>query len=155
MVGIRLEPGIGLAGKVLQSGKPMLTNDYLSIADLPSGSPFERYHASLAIPFDWGEELRGIISVGYARPHHLTQDDLALLATFAELAAVACRNASLHAAIAEEARTDGADRLPQPRRAARGLLREIERAARVPGRASRSSSSTSTTSSRSTRSTAT
>jgi hypothetical protein len=35
MVGIRLEPGIGLAGKVLQSGEPMLTNDYLSIAALP------------------------------------------------------------------------------------------------------------------------
>ncbi len=72
----------------------MLTNDYLRIAGLPSGSPFERYHASLAIPFDWSEQLSGILSVGYARPHHATQDDLALLQTFAELAAAACRNAS-------------------------------------------------------------
>ena len=89
MVGIELEPGVGLAGKVLQSGKPMLTNDYLSIAVLPSGSPFERYHASLAIPFEWSEQLSGIISVAYVRPHHVNQDDLALLETFAELAAAA------------------------------------------------------------------
>jgi diguanylate cyclase (GGDEF)-like protein len=134
MVGIRLEPGIGLAGKVLQSGRPMLTNDYLSIADLPSGSPFERYQASLAIPFEWSEELRGIISVGYARPQHLTQDDLALLATFAEFAAAACRNASLHAAIAEEARTDGLTGCLNHAALHESLLREIERAARVPGR---------------------
>ena len=134
MVGIRLEPGIGLAGKVLQSGKPMLTNDYLSIAALPSGSPFERYHASLAIPFEWSEELRGIVSVGYARPHHVTQDDLALLETFAELAAAACRNASLHAAIAQEARTDGLTGCLNHAALHESLLREIERAARVAGR---------------------
>ena len=134
MVGIRLEPGIGLAGKVLQSGKPMLTNDYLSIAALPSGSPFERYHASLAIPFEWSEELRGILSVGYARPHHVSQDDLALLETFAELAAAACRNASLHAAIAQEARTDGLTGCLNHAALHESLLREIERAARIPGR---------------------
>jgi diguanylate cyclase (GGDEF)-like protein len=134
MVGIRLEPGIGLAGKVLQSGKPMFTNDYLNIAGLPSGSPFERYHASLAIPFEWSAELRGIISVGYARPHLVTEDDLALLETFAELAAAACRNASLHAAIAQEARTDGLTGCLNHAALHESLLREIERAARVPGR---------------------
>jgi diguanylate cyclase (GGDEF)-like protein len=134
MVGIRLEPGIGLAGKVLQSGRPMLTNDYLSIAALPSGSPFERYHASLAIPFEWSGELRGILSVGYARPHTVSQDDLALLETFAELAAAACRNASLHAAIAKEARTDGLTGCLNHAALHESLLREIERAGRVPGR---------------------
>jgi diguanylate cyclase (GGDEF)-like protein len=134
MVGIRLEPGIGLAGKVLQTGEPMLTNDYLSIAALPSGSPFERYHASLAIPFEWSEQLRGIISIGYARPHRVTPDDLALLETFAELAAAACRNASLHAAIAQEARTDGLTGCLNHAALHESLLREIERAARVPGR---------------------
>ena len=134
MVGIRLEPGIGLAGQVLQSGKPMLSNDDLSIAALPSGAPFERYHASLAIPFEWREELRGIISVGYARPHHVSQDDLALLETFAELAAAACRNASLHAETAQEARTDGLTGCLNHAALHESLLREIERAARVPGR---------------------
>ena len=134
MVGIRLEPGAGLAGKVLQTGRPMLTNDYRSIAGLPAGSPFERYHASLAIPFEWSEELRGIISVGYARPHHVTQDDLSLLETFAELAAAACRNASLHAGIAQAARTDGLTGCLNHAALHESLQREIERAARVPGR---------------------
>ena len=112
----------------------MLTNDYRSIAALPSGSPFERYQASLAIPFEWSEQLRGILSVGYARPHHVSQDDLALLETFAELAAAACRNASLHAAIAQEARTDGLTGCLNHAALHESLLREIERAARVPGR---------------------
>ncbi len=134
MVGIRLEPGIGLAGKVLQTGKPMLTNDYRSIAALPSGSPFERYHASLAIPFEWSEDLRGILSVGYSRPHHVTEDDLSLLENFAELAAAACRNAGLHAAIAQAARTDGLTGLLNHAALHESLLREIERAARAPGR---------------------
>jgi diguanylate cyclase (GGDEF)-like protein len=134
MVGIRLEPGVGLAGKVLQSGEPMLTNDYRSIAALPAGSPFERYHASLAIPFEWSEDLRGILSVGYARPHHVGQDDLSLLETFAELAAAACRNASLHSAITQAARTDGLTGCLNHAALHESLLREIERAARVPGR---------------------
>ena len=79
-------------------------------------------------------ELRGILSVGYARPHHVTQDDLALLETFAELAAAACRNASLHAAIAQEARTDGLTGCLNHAALHESLLREIERAARVAGR---------------------
>ena len=134
MVGVRLEPGIGLSGKVLQSGEPMLTNDYQSIAALPAGSPFERIQASLAIPFEWSEGLRGILSVGYARPHHVGQDDLSLLETFAELAAAACRNASLHAAISQAARTDGLTGCLNHAALHESLLREIERAARVPDR---------------------
>jgi len=134
MVGIRLEPGIGLAGKVLQSGRAMLTDDYRSMAGLPEGSPFERYQASLAVPFEWSEEVRGIISVGYSRPHHVTEDDLSLLETFAELAAAACRNASLHTAIAQAARTDGLTGCLNHAALHETLLREIERAARVPGR---------------------
>jgi diguanylate cyclase (GGDEF)-like protein len=134
MVGIRLEPGVGLAGKVLQTGEPMLTNDYRSMAALPDGSPFERYQSSLAIPFEWNEDLRGILSVGYARPRHVDEDDLALLETFAELAAAACRNASLHAAITQAARTDGLTGCLNHAALHESLLREIERAARVPGR---------------------
>jgi diguanylate cyclase (GGDEF)-like protein len=134
MVGIRLEPGVGLAGKVLQTGRPMLTNDYQSIAALPDGSPFERYHASLAIPFEWSEDLRGILSVGYARPHHVSHEDLSLLETFAELAAAACRNASLHSAISHAARTDSLTGCLNHATLHETLLREIERAARIPGR---------------------
>ena len=96
MIGVRLEPGIGLSGKVLQSGEAMLTNDYQSIAALPAGSPFQRIQASLAIPFEWSEDLRGIISVGYARPHDVSQDDLSLLETFAELAAATRRTSAAH-----------------------------------------------------------
>jgi diguanylate cyclase (GGDEF)-like protein len=48
-----------------------------------------------------------VLWVGFRDPSQATEHDLALLESFAELAAVACRNASVHAGLAEAARTDG------------------------------------------------
>jgi hypothetical protein len=78
VIGYRLATGGGLAGKVLRRGRSMLTNDYQRIAGLPDDSPFARYRASVAVPFQWSDELRGVLSVGYAREHEVTQDDVAL-----------------------------------------------------------------------------
>jgi diguanylate cyclase (GGDEF)-like protein len=55
----------------------------------------------------WDGEARGVLWVGFQRAAKATEQDLALLESFAELAAVACRNASVHAGLAEAARTDG------------------------------------------------
>ena len=45
----------------------------------------------------WDGEARGVLWVGFRRAGAATEHDLALLESFAELAAVACRNASVHA----------------------------------------------------------
>jgi diguanylate cyclase (GGDEF)-like protein len=55
----------------------------------------------------WDGEGRGALWVGFLGEHGAADDDLELLASFAELAAVACRNASVQAGLAEAARTDG------------------------------------------------
>jgi diguanylate cyclase (GGDEF)-like protein len=55
----------------------------------------------------WDGEARGVLWVGFRAPARATEHDLGLLESFAELAAVACRNASVHAGLAEAARTDG------------------------------------------------
>lgn len=107
LAGFKLRPGQGLAGKVFHSGVPMLSNEFRRISGLPPDSPFARVHSCMAVPMRWGGNLRGVIAVGYARPFQAGPEQLTALETFAELAAVACTNASAHAGLALAARTDG------------------------------------------------
>ena len=97
----------------------MLTNDYQRIAQLPPDSPLPEVISAVGAPMEWDGALRGVLTVGYLHSRTITQTDLALLETFAELAAAACANATAHAGLAHVARTDGLTGLPQPRGAAR------------------------------------
>jgi diguanylate cyclase (GGDEF)-like protein len=106
LIGARLEPGAGIAGRAIAAGRPMLSNDYARDAAPAPGSPFADVRSALAAPMQWDGELRGVLWVGYRREHTVTEEDLRLLESFAELAAVACRNASVHAGLAVAARTD-------------------------------------------------
>ncbi|HWH43221.1 MAG TPA: GAF domain-containing protein [Thermoleophilaceae bacterium] len=105
VVGYRLGPGEGLAGRVAEDGRPLLLNDYARV--VPPDSPFVGVECVLGVPMRWEGELHGVLAVGYTQPHAAEEPQLALLETFAELASVACRNASVHAGVAHAARTDG------------------------------------------------
>ena len=129
-VGYTLPVGAGLAGKVAVQGRAMLTNDYKRIANLPEGSPLLQFDSAMAAPMRWDGELRGVLSVGYTRRRRLGQDDLQLLETFAELAAVACANASAHAGLALAARTDGLTGCLNHAALHDSLAKEIERSIR-------------------------
>jgi diguanylate cyclase (GGDEF)-like protein len=129
-VGWPLQEGTGLAGQVVERGRPMLTNDYQSVATLPPDSPFRRVRSALAVPFGWEGELHGVLSVGWERPHTVGTEDLAVLETFTELAGVACRNASAHAYLARAAQTDSLTGCLNHAALHEQLGREIERAAR-------------------------
>jgi diguanylate cyclase (GGDEF)-like protein len=130
LVGWPLQPGTGLAGQVVERGRPMLTNDYQDVTTLPADSPFKRVVAALAVPFGWDDELRGVLSVGWERPYRVGTEDLAVLETFTELAGVACRNASAHAHLARAAQTDALTGCLNHAALHEQLRREIERAAR-------------------------
>jgi diguanylate cyclase (GGDEF)-like protein len=91
-----------LASHAIDRGRPLLAHD-----TSPHDSPLPGIRSALAVPMRWDGEARGVLWVGYRRPTAATENDLALLESFAELAAVACRNASVHAGLAEAARTDG------------------------------------------------
>ena len=129
-LGWPLEPGTGLSGQVIEHGRPMLTNDYRSVAVLPPDSPFRRVRSALAVPFGWDGELHGLLSVGWERPHTVGTEDLAVLETFTELAGVACRNASAHAYLARAAQTDSLTGCLNHAALHEQLGREIERADR-------------------------
>jgi diguanylate cyclase (GGDEF)-like protein len=130
IVGYVLPMGSGLAGKVALHGRAMLTNDYQRIAGLPPDAPLTAVERALAAPMRWDGELRGVLSVGYTRGGLTDQVDLRLLETFAELAAVACANASAHAGLAHAARTDGLTGCLNHAALHEGLAREIERLSR-------------------------
>ena len=101
----------------IESGAPMLQRAAATAADaLAEGRPVRSdaqgpeskgVRSALAAPMRWDGEGRGALWVGYLGDRTPGDDDLDLLASFAELAAVACRNASVQAGLAEAARTDG------------------------------------------------
>jgi diguanylate cyclase (GGDEF)-like protein len=104
VIGLRMRPGEGLAGRVLESGEPMLTNTYQAL----SGAPrvYSDIHSALAVPLRWDGRLHGVLSLGWKRRHVLGAEDLDLLSAFGEIAATACRNAAKHEGLMTAARTD-------------------------------------------------
>jgi diguanylate cyclase (GGDEF)-like protein len=106
VIGTRLAAGEGLAGEAVRRGEPMLTNDHPGLPLQPEAPELRAVRSGLAVPMRWDGALHGVLTVGYARPHVVTREHLALLETFAELAAAACRNASAHQGLALAARTD-------------------------------------------------
>jgi diguanylate cyclase (GGDEF)-like protein len=131
ILGLRLPPGAGLSGRVVQADRPMLTNDYQRMFSPQPGGPFDDISSSMAVPMHWDGALRGALSIGYRATRFITGQDLALLETFAELAAVACRNASAATGLALAAHTDGLTGCLNHAALQDGLRREIERCART------------------------
>ena len=130
-LGYKMEPGSGLAGKVAQLDRPLITNDYQGMPGQPDAMLFGDVHSCLAVPIHWDNKLRGVLAVGYTRSHVATADQLNLLEAFGELAAAACRNASAHAGLAHAARTDGLTGCLNHAAVHDTLRREIERCERT------------------------
>ncbi len=130
-IGYRMEPGTGLAGKVAELDRPLITNDYQGMARQADSTLFGDVRGCAAVPMHWDGELRGVLAVGYTRPHLVTDEHLSLLEAFGELAAAACRNASAHAGLAQEARTDGLTGCLNHAALHDALRREIDRCERT------------------------
>ena len=94
--GASAEVDVGVATEAMEQGRPVLARE----------TSHPEIRGALAAPMRWDGEARGVLWVGFKRAADATERDLALLESFAELAAVACRNASVHASLAEAARTD-------------------------------------------------
>ena len=103
-IGLRLEPGEGFAGNVVERDEPMLTNDYQSLGAVQS--VFSDLRSAVAVPMHWNGRLHGVLSVCWTRVRMLGQEQLRLLSSFGDIAAAACRNATAHEGIVVAARTD-------------------------------------------------
>ena len=100
--GVQIEPGEGIGGLVLATGRPCRTDDY---AHDPRVSPAYRAVtqaggtvAVLVVPIRGGERIEGLLYVGATRPRTFTDYDESVLQRLADLAAIALHNARLYAA---------------------------------------------------------
>ncbi|MBI3998902.1 MAG: GAF domain-containing protein [Armatimonadetes bacterium] len=97
---IRLRPGEGVAGYVVKTGRPLVMNDWEHCpAAGPVSAPIltlEGLRAALAVPLQSGGRTFGVLMVASHRPTAFTTDQVALLSSLANQAAVALENARLY-----------------------------------------------------------
>ena len=92
--GVRLELGQGFAGRVAQSGQPMIANHYGSApGSLPHFAP--HLNSVAAVPIGRGKPFLGVLMVGNA-PDGFAESDLDLLSRLAALVTISLENAHLY-----------------------------------------------------------
>ena len=96
--GTSLAYGVGAAGLVAQTGRPLLLDDYGTwpgrAAPIDPEEP--SYKAVASVPLLWNGQVTGVIQVlRFSEPTVFSQGDLELLSSFADHAAIAAENARL------------------------------------------------------------
>lgn len=101
IVDYRLGRGQGLAGRVWESGEPMMVDDYSTWPERRPGFDFLR--AALAIPLRAGSTIEGVLGLALLDDaRRFERDDIDLLSRFGRMASLALENARLYSTIREE-----------------------------------------------------
>jgi signal transduction histidine kinase/HAMP domain-containing protein len=98
----RLKPGEGLSGKVWQTGRPIVVDDYdIWAGRSPNGTHL--VHAMAGVPLHSGSKVVGVLALASERGSQRVfgDDEVELLNRFAQLASIALDNARLYAAAQE------------------------------------------------------
>jgi PAS domain S-box-containing protein len=109
LIGIRLEPGQGVAGTVWQTGQPVVLDKYQGLP----GLGLDVLRAWAVMPLLKGSQVIGVIGVARAEEDRpFSENEIAPLKQFAQLASIALDNAQLYEAaqreLAERARAEKA-----------------------------------------------
>lgn len=104
LAGLRLAPGQGLAGQVWASGKLLAVDDYASWPGRLPGRVYDDVYRVVAAPLMSADRVIGVIGVDYVAAEQAVSpaEQEYLLTLFAELAAVAIENATLHSGLRAE-----------------------------------------------------
>lgn len=129
---VRIAPGEGIAGWVFKEGKPLLVKE--GEKD-PRFKKFENVNEELksiiSVPLKIKDQIIGVINIDNKRKGDIfNMDDLQLLSTFANQAAIAIQNAKLHQEIKQLAITDDLTGLYNFRYIKDRLEEEVKRAQR-------------------------
>ncbi|MBM2849997.1 MAG: diguanylate cyclase with sensor, partial [Anaerolineales bacterium] len=92
-----LKPGEGLSGKVWQTGRPLVVNDYDAWPGRPPVISSDLVKAMAGVPLRSGEQVVGVLALAFEASANRTfsEEDVELLGRFAELASIALDNAQL------------------------------------------------------------
>ena len=85
----RMARGEGVSGRVLDTGQPLVVNDYANWEGHWSAHQTSHFNACVAAPIRWGDRTLGVLLVGDDPPRTFHQADIALLERFTPLAAAA------------------------------------------------------------------
>ncbi len=88
---ILLRIGEGITGWVAKEGKPALVSDVREDSRYVEANPDVR--SELAVPIKWGDEVVGVLNLDHYIQDAFGEEDLELLTAFANVAAVALKNA--------------------------------------------------------------
>lgn len=89
--------GEGLAGKVWESGKTIIVDDYAAWEGQAAVWTEHLGHfADIGVPVHWSDQFLGVLEVMDNPPRTFSQSDAGLLELFANQAAIAIRNAQLY-----------------------------------------------------------
>jgi len=95
---MRLKPGEGIAGKVLQSGRPILLEDASLEPDAARRDliQMEGLKAVLSVPIRSKNNILGVMNIASYAPRHFTERDRHLLYSIGDLLGVAIEQAELY-----------------------------------------------------------
>jgi HD-GYP domain-containing protein (c-di-GMP phosphodiesterase class II)/GAF domain-containing protein len=128
---LRVRPGEGITGWVAVHGEPLLIHDAMHdprARHIP-GTPYTP-NSLLAVPVLRGKQLKGVIVLGQAGLHAFCEDDLNLMMTLANAAAIALTNIESRESLARQARTDAVTGLPHHGAFQAALVEAMEEATR-------------------------
>ena len=105
IVGFEFPADRGLAGRAIARGRPVVSDDYANLPEAVPHPSYEGFRSAIVAPMRWSGEVMGILGVGTRDPaRRFTQADAGLLEAFANLAALALRNAESFAERTRQAR---------------------------------------------------
>ena len=94
MLGFEFSADRGLAGRAILRGRSALADDYAQVPEAVPHPAYEGFRSAIVAPMRWSGEVKGVLGVGTRDPvRRLTHAEADLLETFANLAALALRNA--------------------------------------------------------------
>jgi PAS domain S-box-containing protein len=94
MVGFEFAADRGLAGRAIARGRSALADDYTQVPEAVPHAAYEGFHSAIVAPMRWAGEVKGVLGVGTRdSARRLNRAEGELLEAFANLAALALRNA--------------------------------------------------------------
>lgn len=97
VVGTTLKLGEGLSGRVMQTGEPMIVDDYRTWSGRSEKYAEDQFSAVVEVPLKWQDQVIGTLAmVDDIEKRVFTEDDAQLLGLFADQAAIAIENARLY-----------------------------------------------------------
>lgn len=106
---LALERGVGLGGRVLKTGAPVMTPDYLKETAFTRAErndetvAVERLRSILGVPMRAGDQVLGVLFVANRSTHTFSDPEVSLLQSLAAHAALAVRNAQNYQELEETA----------------------------------------------------